>query len=63
MMTNMIFIWLNVYRLSLNRVKTNFVISRPFNKPLKGSITIKINKKAIAEKSAIKLGILIDSTC
>ena len=33
------------------------------NKPLKGSITIKINKKAIVEKSAIKyIGVIIDST-
>ena len=46
-------LWLNVNRLSLNIAKTNFVIFRPYNN-LKGSITIKINKNAIAEKSAIK---------
>ena len=56
-------LWLNVNRLSLNIAKTNFVIFHPYNKPLKGSITIKIKKKAIVEKSAIKyLGVTIDST-
>ena len=34
-----------------------------YNKPIKQFITIKINKKAIAEKKSIKyLGVLIDST-
>ena len=47
-------LWLNANRLSLNIAKTNFVILHPFNKPLKGSITIQINKNDIAEKSAIK---------
>ena len=35
-------LWLNVNRLSLNIAKTNFVIFHPYNKPFKGSITIKI---------------------
>ena len=43
-------IWLNVNRLSLNIAKTNFVIFRPYNEPSKGSITIKSNKKAIADE-------------
>ena len=56
-------LWLNVNRLSLNIAKTNFVIFHPYNKPLKGRVTIVIKKKAIAEKSAIKyLGVTIDST-
>ena len=56
-------LWLNVNRLSLNIAKTNFVIFHPYNKPLKGRVTIVIKKKAIAEKSAIKyLGVIIDST-
>ena len=56
-------LWLNVNRLSLNIAKTNFVILHPYNKPLKGRVTIVIKKKAIAEKSAIKyLGVTIDST-
>ena len=56
-------LWLNVNRLSLNIAKNNFVIFHPYNKPLKGSITIKILKKAIVEKSVIKyLGVTIDST-
>ena len=43
-------LWLNANRLSLNITKTNFVIFRPNNKPLKGSITIKINKKSYCRK-------------
>ena len=35
-------LWLNVNRLSLNIAKTNYVIFHPYNKPLKGSITLKI---------------------
>ena len=58
-----LYLWLNVNRLALNIEKTNFVISHPFNKPLKYNVTIKIHKKAITEKQSIKyLGILIDST-
>ena len=56
-------LWLNVNRLSLNIAKTNFVIFHPYNKPLKGRVTIVIKKKTIAEKSTIKyLGVTIDST-
>ena len=48
--------------LSLNLDKTHFIISHPYNKPLKKQITIKINKKAIKEQCFIKyLGVLIDS--
>ena len=55
--------WLNVNRLALNIGKTNFVIFHTFNKPNKETITIKINKKAIAEKKYVKyLGVLIDSS-
>ena len=55
--------WLIVNRLSLNIDKTNFIVFHPYNKPLKQSITLKINKKAILEKDHVKyLGILIDST-
>ena len=58
-----LYLWLNVNRLSLNLDKTNYIIFHPFNKKLKQHITIKINKKAIAEKEFIKyLGILLDST-
>ena len=54
--------WLNVNRLSLNISKTNFVIFHPYNKPVRESITIKVNKKAISEVKYVKyLGILIDS--
>ena len=39
------------------------MIFRPYNKKLKYIITLKIDKKAIAEKSHIKyLGIIIDSS-
>ena len=56
-------LWLNLNRLSLNIDKTNYIIFHPYNKPLKQHITIKINKKALAEKEYIKyLGVLIDST-
>ena len=49
-------------RLSLNIDKTNLVFFRPYNKPLKKSITLLIQKKAIQEKNAVKyLGLLIDS--
>ena len=55
--------WLCVNRLALNISKTNFVIFHPYNKPLKKLITIKINKKAIAEEKYVKyLGVLIDSS-
>ena len=55
--------WLKINRLSLNIGKTNFVIFHPFNKPLKYRITLKIDRKAIMEKSYITyLGIIIDST-
>ena len=55
--------WLSVNRLALNITKTNFVIFHPYNRPLSESITLKINKKAISEKTHIKyLGVLIDST-
>ena len=54
--------WLIINRLSLNIDKTNFVFFRPYNKPLKKSITLLIQKKAIQEKNAVKyLGLLIDS--
>ena len=60
---NKLYLWLNVNRLSLNIDKTNFIVFHPYNKPLKHSITIKINKKVINEKESIKyLGVLIDST-
>ena len=60
---NKIFQWLCSNRLALNIMKTNFVIFHPYNKPLKESITLKINKKAIDEVPCVKyLGILIDST-
>ena len=58
-------LWLRINRLSLNISKTNFVIFRPYNKKLKCIITLKIDKKTIAEKSHIKyqyLGIIIDSS-
>ena len=56
-------LWLRINRLSLNIGKTNFVIFCPYNKKLKCIITLKIDKKAIAEKSHIKyLGIIIDSS-
>ena len=45
--------WLIVNRLSLNINKTNFVVFHPYNKPLKQSITLKINKKAILEKDHV----------
>ena len=51
--------WLIINRLSLNIDKTNFVVFRPYNKPI---ITLLIKKKAIIEKDAVKyLGIFIDS--
>ena len=57
------YLWLNVNRLSLNIDKTNFIIFHPYNKPVKQHVTIKINKKAINEKEAIKyLGVLVDSS-
>ena len=43
--------------------KTNFIIFHPYNKPVKQHVTIKINKKVINEKEAIKyLGVLVDSS-
>ena len=54
---NKLSLWLRINRLSLNISKTNFVIFRPYNKKLKYITTLKIDKKAIAEKSHIKLGI------
>ena len=55
--------WLIVNRLSLNFAKTNFVIFRPYNKPMNYKITLKFNKKAISERSAIKyLGVMLDSS-
>ena len=54
--------WLSVNRLAHNISKTNFVIFHPYNLPLSESINLKINKKAITEKTHIKyLGVLIDS--
>ena len=54
--------WLIVNRLSLNIDKTNFVVFHPYNKQIKYKITLKINKKAIPEKNAVKyLGLMIDS--
>ena len=51
----------NIYRLSLNITKTNFVIFHAINKP-KFLITILINKKAIEEVKFVKyIGVLIDS--
>ena len=50
--------WLIVNRLSLNLDKTNFVIFHPYNKPMKHNITLKFNKKAISQKSAIKCSTL-----
>ncbi|MEO2220738.1 MAG: reverse transcriptase family protein, partial [Nitrosopumilus sp.] len=58
-----LYLWLNVNRLALNVEKTNYIIFHPYNKPIKQSITLLINKKAISEKGFIKyLGILLDST-
>ena len=58
-----LYLWLNVNRLPLNMDKTNFMISHPYNKPLKQHVTIKINKKAINEKESIKyFGVLVDSS-
>ena len=58
-----LYLWLNVNRLSLNIDKTNFIIFHPYNKPVKQHVTIKINKKVINEKGAIKyLGVLVDSS-
>ena len=58
---NKLYLWLNVNRLSLNIDKTNFIVFHPYNKPIKKSITIKINNKAIIEKEYIKyLGVLVD---
>ena len=55
--------WLIINRLSLNIGKTNFVIFHPYNKKIKKNVTLKINKKAISEKSEIRyLGVTIDST-
>ena len=48
---NKLFLWLNVNRLSLNIDKTNVIVFHPYNKPKKKRITIKINNKAIKEKS------------
>ena len=60
---NKLYLWLNVYRLSLNIDKINFIIFHPYNKPVKQHVTITINKKAINEKEAIKyLGVLVDSS-
>ena len=54
--------WLIVNRLSLNIEKTNFVIFHPYNKKSKYNVTLKIQKKALQEKSDVKyLGIMIDS--
>ena len=55
--------WLMVNRLSLNIVKTKFLVFHPYNKPMKQRITLKIHKKVIAESDYIKyLGIMINST-
>ena len=60
---NKLYLWLNVNQLSLNIDKTNFIVFHSYNKPIKKSITIKINNKAIIVKEYIKyLGVLIDST-
>ena len=45
--------WLIVNRLSLNIEKTNFVVFHPYNKPLRQKITLKIQKKAISEKTVL----------
>ena len=56
-------LWLNINRLSLNVMKTNFVIFHPYNQPLKHNVTIIINKTALKESDHIKhLGVMIDST-
>ena len=47
--------WLIVNRLSLNIDKTNFVVFHPYNKPMKHNITLKIQKKAIAEKNLLNI--------
>ena len=58
-----LYTWLIVNRLSLNIEKNNFIVFHPYNKPVKEQITLKIHKKAIAEKDDIKyLGVMIDST-
>ena len=49
-----LYLWLNVNHLSLNIDNTNVIIFHPYNKPVKQHVTIKINKKAINEKEAIK---------
>ena len=57
-----LYTWLIVNRLALNIDKTNFLIFHPFNKANKENVTLKINKKAIQEKSQIKyLGIILDT--
>ena len=54
-------LWLNVNRLALNIGKTNFVIFHCYNKSLPYSVTLKLNNKAISQKSHIKyLGVIID---
>ena len=54
-------LWLNVNRLALNIGKTNFVIFHSYNKSLPYSVTLKLNNKAISQKSHIKyLGVIID---
>ena len=50
---NKLYLRLNVNRLSLHIDKTNFIVFHPYNKPIKKSITIKINNKAIIEKEYI----------
>ena len=55
--------WLIVNRLSLNVIKTNFVVFHPFNKPIKKKITLKFHRKTIKEVKHIKyLGVIVDSS-
>ena len=60
-------IYINDLEATINKepdnCKTNCVIFHPFNKPINGSVTLKIRRKATAGKRYVKyLGILIDST-
>ena len=56
-------IFISFICLALNIKKTNFVNFHPFNKPLKETITLPINKKSIIEEKYVKyLGVLIDSS-
>ena len=55
-------LWLKVNRLALNIDKTNFLIFHSSRRTVNRNVTLKLDKKAISEKTHIKyLGVLIDS--